>query len=151
MDSSASTKMHVDEVATSEVLVLHLLELQFPQWVGLEVKRVRSAGTDNALYRLGDEMVVRLPRTHRATGQVEKEHRWLPTLTPHLPLEIPTPLEMGQPGDGYPWHWSIYRWLKGEHAVLDSLDDYIVSVSLFFILSENYEGCMIPITLSYFP
>jgi aminoglycoside phosphotransferase (APT) family kinase protein len=66
-------------------------------------------------------MAVRLPRIHWATGQVPKEHRWLPKLAPFLPLAIPVPLALGKPGEGYPWHWSIYRWLEGENASSERL------------------------------
>jgi len=116
-------KMHVDEVDTDVALVGRLLAAQFPHWADLPIEPVRSAGTDNALYRLGDDMAVRLPRIHSATGQVEKEHRWLPRLAPHLPLAIPVPLAKGTPGDGYPWHWSVYRWLEGENATIEGIAD----------------------------
>src|SRR5918992_4837351 len=104
-------KMHADEADIGESLVRRLLIAQFPQWADLSIEPVHSAGTDNALYRLGDAMVVRLPRILGATGQVEKEHRWLPRLAPLLPLAIPAPLAKGRPAEGYPWHWSVYRWL----------------------------------------
>jgi aminoglycoside phosphotransferase (APT) family kinase protein len=68
-------------------------------------------------------MAVRLPRIHWATEQVNKEHRWLPTLAPLLPLAIPVPLAKGTPGEGYPWHWSIYRWLDGENATIERIAD----------------------------
>ena len=119
----AAKKMHVDEVETDVTLVRRLLAAQFPQWADLPIEPVPSAGTDNALYRLGDDMAVRLPRIHWATGQVEKEQRWLPKLAPHLPLAIPVPLAMGEPGEGYPWRWSVYRWLEGENTTLEQLDD----------------------------
>ena len=90
-------KMHIDEVDTDESLVRRLVDAQFPQWARLPLKPVQSAGTDHALYRLGDEMVVRLPRTHSASAQVDKEHRWLPKLAPLLPLAIPHPLAAGIP------------------------------------------------------
>jgi aminoglycoside phosphotransferase (APT) family kinase protein len=77
---------------------------------------VESAGTDNALYRLGDDMVTRLPRIVGPTAQIAKEHQWLPHLAPRLPLAIPIPLALGSPGEGYPWQWSIYSWLEGENA-----------------------------------
>jgi len=64
---------------------------------------VPSAGTDNALYRLGSDLAVRLPRIEGATGQVDKEQKFLPRLAPHLPLAIPVPLAKGTPGEGYPW------------------------------------------------
>jgi aminoglycoside phosphotransferase (APT) family kinase protein len=116
-------KMHVDEVDTDGSLVGRLLAAQFPQWADLAIEPVRSAGTDNALYRLGDDMAVRLPRIHWATGQVDKEHRWLPRLAPLLPLAIPVPLAKGIPGEGYPWHWSVYQWLEGEHATIERITD----------------------------
>ena len=117
--------MHADEVFTDTNLVSRLLAAQFPQWATLPIKRVASAGTDNALYRLGEELVVRLPRIHWAVGQVEKEQQWLPRLAPHLPLTVPAPVAMGKPGEGYPWPWSVYRWLAGENARLDRLTDPI--------------------------
>src|SRR5947207_9742242 len=116
-------RMHADEVNTDVSLVRRLLAAQFPQWADLPIRPVRSAGTDNALYRLGEDMVVRLPRIHWAVGQVEKEQQWLPRLAPLLPLAIPVPLAKGTPAEGYPWHWSIYRWLEGENATIERLAD----------------------------
>ncbi len=118
-----ANKMHADEVETDVALVRRLLAVQFPQWAGLRLQPVPSAGTDNALYRLGDDMAVRLPRIPWAVGQVEKEQTWLPHLAPHLPLAIPVPLAMGMPAEEYPWNWSVYRWLEGENATLDRLAD----------------------------
>jgi aminoglycoside phosphotransferase (APT) family kinase protein len=115
--------MHADEVDTSISLVTRLLVAQFPQWAGLPIEPVPSAGTDNALYRLGEDMAVRLPRIAWATGQVGKEQQWLPKLAPLLPLRIPIPLAIGEPGEGYLWHWSVYRWLEGENATLDRIAD----------------------------
>ena len=80
-----------------------------------------SAGTDNALFRLGDDMVVRLPRIPSAAEQVAKEQDWLPRLAPLLPLAIPVPLARGSASDFYPWQWSVYRWLEG--TVAGSSDD----------------------------
>lgn len=117
----AAGKMHPDEVEISDSLVRRLIAAQFPQWADLPVAPVASAGTDNALYRLGDAMAVRLPRIHWAAGQAEKEQRWLPQLGPQLPLPIPVPLAMGAPADGYPWNWSVTRWLVGENATLDRI------------------------------
>jgi aminoglycoside phosphotransferase (APT) family kinase protein len=115
--------MHADKVPTDVSLVPRLLAAQFPQWSGLPIEPVPSAGTDNALYRLGGAlaaegaMAVRLPRVGWAAGDVDKEQRWLPLLAPHLPLEIPVPLARGAPGKGYPWGWTICRWIEGEDAV----------------------------------
>ena len=116
-------KMHQNEIQTDTQLVGRLLATQFPQWADLPLTPVPSAGTDNALYRLGSDMVVRLPRIDWAVGQAEKERRWLPRLAPHLPLAIPEQLAMGEPDAGYPWSWAIYRWLPGESATLERLTD----------------------------
>jgi len=115
--------MHADEVATDAALVRRLLAAQFPDWVTLPIERVRSAGTDHAIYRLGDELAARLPRIDRVREQVHKEHEWLPRLARHLPLAVPVPLAKGEPGEGYPWHWSVCRWLEGENATHKRLTD----------------------------
>jgi aminoglycoside phosphotransferase (APT) family kinase protein len=109
-------KMHADELETDVALVRRLLAGQFPQWAELPIEAVESAGTDNAMYRLGEDMAVRLPRKPGGDEQVEKEQRWLPILTPHLPLAIPVPLGKGMPAEGYPSKWSVVRWLGGENA-----------------------------------
>lgn len=108
--------MHPDEVPTSAALVRRLVDEQFPEWSELPVERVASFGTDHALYRLGPELVARLPRREVNESSLKNERRWLPRLAPHLPLAVPTPLAEGQPGLGYPFEWSVYRWLAGETA-----------------------------------
>ncbi|HEU5423143.1 MAG TPA: aminoglycoside phosphotransferase family protein [Nitrolancea sp.] len=116
-------KMHAGELDIDAALVRRLLAAQFPQWAELPLAPVPSAGTDNALYRLGAELAVRLPRIQEATAQVEKEQRWLARLAPQLPLAIPVPLALGAPSAGYPWPWSVYRWLDGENATRERLAD----------------------------
>ncbi len=123
MAATNTKKMHADEVATDAGLVRRLIAAQFPRWADLPIRPVPSAGTDNALYRLGDDLVVRMPRISWATGQIEKERRWLPMLAPHLPLAIPTQMAVGEPAEGFPWGWSVYGWLDGENATLDRLAD----------------------------
>ncbi|MGH3322875.1 MAG: aminoglycoside phosphotransferase family protein [Streptomyces sp.] len=108
-------KMHADEVSVDSSLVQWLIAAQFPRWAGLPVEPIDSAGTSNAMYRLGPDMVVRLPRLPGAAGDVEKEHRWLPRLAPLLPFHVPVPLGKGSPALSYPWPWSVYRWLDGEN------------------------------------
>lgn len=128
--------MHADEVETDASLVRRLLSAQFPRWADLPITAVPSAGTDNAIYRLGDHRAVRLPRIHWAAGQAEKEQRWLPALAPLLPLAIPHPLVLGEPGEGYPWRWSVQRWLAGENATIERLAapaDAAVELARFII------------------
>ncbi|MFL5953024.1 MAG: aminoglycoside phosphotransferase family protein [Gaiellaceae bacterium] len=105
--------MHENEVLADPPLVRRLLAEQMPQWAGLQVAEVPLGGTDNAVYRLGDDLVVRLPRIEWAVEARAKEHHWLPRLAPLLPVAIPVPLALGKPGAGYPWPWSVYRWLDG--------------------------------------
>ncbi|MEU5041360.1 aminoglycoside phosphotransferase family protein [Streptomyces griseorubiginosus] len=113
---SSPTKMHADELDIDTELVHGLIADQFPRWGELPVCRVESAGTDNAMFRLGDDMVVRLPRLPGGGHQVESEHRWLPLLAPRLPLAVPEPLAKGEPGRGYTLPWGVYRWLDGDNA-----------------------------------
>ncbi len=104
-------------------LVSRLVSAQFPQWANLPIRRIRPNGWDNRTFRLGDNMSVRLPSAECYSGQVEKEHDWLPRLAPPLPLPIPFPLAMGHSGEGYPWNWSVYRWIEGEKACTGHIDD----------------------------
>lgn len=116
-------RMHADEVPTDVALVRRLLEAQLPQWAGLPIEPVPSGGTDNALYRLGEDMVVRLPRHERTVGTLERERKWLPRLASQLPVAVPVPLAEGRPVEGYPWIWSVYRWLEGETATFERIGD----------------------------
>ncbi|MER7761640.1 aminoglycoside phosphotransferase family protein [Streptomyces sp. NPDC097619] len=108
--------MHADEPDLDPDLVARLVAGQFPRWGDLPVAEVATAGTSNAMYRLGEELVVRLPRTPGAAADSGTEHTWLPRLAPALPLPVPVPLERGRPAEGYPWNWSVFRWLPGERA-----------------------------------
>ena len=95
-------------------LVRSLIEQQFPQWASLQIAPVEPGGWDNRTFRLGDEMAIRLPSAEYYAAQIEKEQRWLPWLAPQLPFAVPVPLALGAPGAGYPWHWSIQKWIEGE-------------------------------------
>ncbi|MEU7212052.1 aminoglycoside phosphotransferase family protein [Streptomyces sp. NPDC044989] len=106
-----------------EALVRHLVDTQFPQWAGLALKLFSPAGSDHVIYRLGEELSVRLPRHPGAVGQAAKELQWLPRLAPHLPLAVPVPVAVGGPGFGYPWPWGVSRWLDGETASAAALGD----------------------------
>jgi aminoglycoside phosphotransferase (APT) family kinase protein len=75
-----------------------------------------KGGWDNVTFRLGEEMTIRLPSAELYVPQVEKEQTWLPRLAPSLPLPIPAPLACGAPAEGYPFPWSVCRWLPGETA-----------------------------------
>ncbi|GAA4985631.1 aminoglycoside phosphotransferase family protein [Actinopolymorpha pittospori] len=116
-------KMHADEIDLDVDLVRGLLTDQFPHWADLPIRPFASSGTVNALFRLGDDLAVRLPRVEWGIEDVAKDHVWLPRLAPLLPVPIPTLLGQGTPGPDYPWPWSVYRWLEGENPLEDSLED----------------------------
>ena len=128
-----AARMHADEVATDPALVRRLLAGQFPQWADRPIELVLSYGTDHDIYRLGDELCVRLPRIGWATQQAAKEAHWLPRLAPHLPLAVPVQLASGRPAEGYPFDWSVYEWLPGQNAngTLDDLDQAAVDLAAF--------------------
>jgi aminoglycoside phosphotransferase (APT) family kinase protein len=94
-------------------LVSRLVGRQFPQWACLPVRPVDAGGVDNVTFRLGEELSVRLPSAEDYVPGVEKEQRWLPALSGQLPLPIPELVAVGEPGSGFPWPWSVYRWIDG--------------------------------------
>jgi len=116
------TQMHEDELELDEALVRRLLAEQFPEWAGLALRRIEPSGTVNAIFRLGDELSVRLPRRRGPTEPGSVELDWLPKLASLLPLEIPVPVAQGRPSDSYPWFWEVHTWLEGETAPVEALD-----------------------------
>lgn len=124
-------------------LVRRLIATQFPEWAHLPVNPVEPGGWDNRTFHLGDSMSVRLPSAAAYAAQVEKEHRWLPRLAPDLPLVIPKPLAKGAPAEGYPWHWSVYRWLDGTPATADviaDLTEFARSMANFLIALRSIDA-----------
>ena len=115
--------MHADEVVVDGALVSRLLTEQMPDLADRPLTAVEPWGTDNAIWRLGDDLVVRLPRIHWAAGQSDREAAWLPRIAPHLPVAVPKPLAIGAPGFGYPYRWAVHTWIPGEGATLDRLRD----------------------------
>ena len=113
----------VEKTAITAELAARLVAEQFPQWAGLPVRRVEPGGWDNVTFRLGADLSVRLPSGPGYAQQVDKEHRWLPVLAGRLPLRIPQPLARGVPGCGFPWPWSVYRWLPGTPLAASHIKD----------------------------
>ncbi len=109
--------MHSDEIDIDAELVRRLVAAQFPDWAALSVEAVPSSGTDNALFRLGPDKVVRLPRTPGVAKHVARERIWPPRLAPHLPAAIPTVLASGTPGPDFPYPWSVYPWFNGHNPI----------------------------------
>jgi aminoglycoside phosphotransferase (APT) family kinase protein len=117
------TPTRLDPGTIDAGLVRRLVDSQFPQWSELPIAPVELDGWDNSTFRLGSELTVRLPTGNWYALQVDKEQRWLPVLARSLPLSIPMPVARGEPGCGFPYPWSVYRWLEGEPAATARVDD----------------------------
>lgn len=115
--------MHADEVDIDDTLVRRLLVDQMPQLADRPLTIVEHWGTDNALWRLGADLVVRLPRIPGARQQADKEATWLPRIAPYLAAEVPEPVAVGAPALGYPYRWAIHRWIDGRPAGPASITD----------------------------
>ena len=109
-------RMHDDEIESDPSLVRALLSEQLPQWADLPIARVVSTGTDNALYRIGDDLVGRFPLRPASVAPNEKQGSWLPVLGPQLPVNVPLPVARGEPSDAYAWPWWIYPWYHADTA-----------------------------------
>ncbi|MDA0162987.1 aminoglycoside phosphotransferase family protein [Solirubrobacter ginsenosidimutans] len=130
--------MHEGEVEIDTALVTRLVAAQFPALADRPVQAVRSTGTVNAIYRLGDDLYARLPRVAKWAADLEREWEWLPRLAPLLPLAVPTPVWQGRAGDAYPFSWAIYAWIDGDPyaealvddpcAVADALADFVAAL-----------------------
>ena len=127
------------EVDVDETLVRRLLEAQHPDLADRALVPLPS-GWDNFIFRLGDELTVRLPRRQMSADLVDHEQRWLPLLAPRLPIPIPVPVRVGKPGLGYPWSWSVVPWLAGEIAArVPPADPFVTAEQLGAFLHALHE------------
>jgi aminoglycoside phosphotransferase (APT) family kinase protein len=115
--------MHDDQLSIDTRLVAALVTDQFPHWADLPLRPVESGGTVNALYRLGGELVVRLPLKPEWAPDLDREFAWLPRLGPHLPLTLPEPVGHGAPTQAFPLPWAVYTWIPGHMALPDRMND----------------------------
>jgi len=107
--------LHADEIPIDVGLVRDLVARAVPRFAGLPVRQVPSTGSTNALFRLGNDLLVRLPRQPGGSAAISKEARWLPALAPSLPVAVPEVVAVFEPDCGYPERWSVVRWIDGEH------------------------------------
>lgn len=115
--------LHEGELPIDEGLVESLLREQHPEWAGLPLAPA-GAGTDNVMYRLGEDLLVRLPRTADKATSLHKEREWMPRLAPLLPCRIPEPVHAGSPSVAYPLEWSVYRWIDGDVPSRQAVQDW---------------------------
>jgi aminoglycoside phosphotransferase (APT) family kinase protein len=116
-------RMHDHEADIDEELVRRLLDAQMPDLASRRLSIVEPWGTDNAVWRLGHDLVVRLPRIEGARDQVDKEDRWLPVIAPYLSVTVPEPVAIGEPAFGYPYRWAVHRWIEGQPATMEDMSD----------------------------
>ncbi|MEM7015020.1 MAG: aminoglycoside phosphotransferase family protein [Verrucomicrobiota bacterium] len=103
------------ETEIDEALIRQLLEEQHPDLADLPLHRI-DAGWDNEIYRLGNELAVRMPRRELGAEFALIEQKWLPQLAEKLPILVPAPVRVGSPCPCYPWAWSVVPWFEGETA-----------------------------------
>jgi aminoglycoside phosphotransferase (APT) family kinase protein len=120
---TGTSKLHPDEVDIDVTLVERLVAAQCPEIGDVAIRPVRSTGTVNAIYRLGEHLYARLPRTAEWEESLETEWTWLPTLAPRLTLQIPEPVTKGSPAFGFPFSWAVYGWIDGEIYADELVDD----------------------------
>lgn len=115
--------MHEDEIPISDEMVRSLVDTEFPRWRDLPLRRIRSAGTVNAIFRLGGGLAVRLPlRTadsDETLRHLEREAAVAAELAQYSPVPVPRPVGIGNPGHGYPLPWSVQTWIEGTVASRD--------------------------------
>jgi aminoglycoside phosphotransferase (APT) family kinase protein len=120
-DSTIAAGQPPAELAIDETLVRRLLAAQHPDLAELPLTYVAD-GWDNVTFRLGDDLAVRLPRRAVAVGLIASEQRWLPALAPSVGVAVPEPVGVGEPGEGFPWPWSVVRWVAGTPTDVEPLD-----------------------------
>ncbi|HET6876211.1 MAG TPA: aminoglycoside phosphotransferase family protein [Jatrophihabitans sp.] len=106
--------LHADELTIDVPLARALVDRALPEYAALPLTRLPSSGSSNALFRLGDELLVRLPRQPGGSATIDKEVRWTPYVAPALPVAVPEIVAVGRPDLGYPERWSVVRWIDGE-------------------------------------
>jgi aminoglycoside phosphotransferase (APT) family kinase protein len=103
-----------------------LIARQFPNWSHLAVTPVASAGTDNAIFRLGEALAIRMPKVDWAADTVARECQFLPRFA-KLPLQTPVPVARGEPDETYPYVWCVCEWIEGEALDIADLENPVAA------------------------
>jgi aminoglycoside phosphotransferase (APT) family kinase protein len=115
LSATVAFALHDDEIPIDTGLVRALVNGAMPQYVDLPIQRMASSGSTNALFRLGEGLLVRLPRQPGGSAAISKEAKWLPVVERWLPVGVPEVLSVFGSGRGYPEQWSVVGWIDGEH------------------------------------
>lgn len=137
-------KMHENELEIDASFASKLIETQCPQWSGLPIVPIKSSGTDNALFRLGNEYIIRLPRIEWEVGSVNKsimkEYEWLPKIAKFLKIPISEPIFKGYPDPSYPWAWLVSKWNEGQNPDFEKDNEYeFLAKDLAYFLNEFHK------------
>ncbi|MGW7271821.1 aminoglycoside phosphotransferase family protein [Streptomyces sp. NPDC054864] len=129
------------EIEITADLVRDLLREQHPDLAGLAIREV-AGGWGNQMWRLGDELAVRMQRMDPTPELQLKERQWLPVLAPRLPLPVPNPVRSGEPSERFPKHWTVMTWVPGEpldHASI-SRGDHAADTLARFLKALHVEA-----------
>ena len=133
--------MHENQLAINEATVRRLVARQFPEWNDLEVRGVATAGTVNAIFRIGEDLAARFAlRTQdpaEARADLVAEAAAARDLAAASSVPTPEPVAIGEPGEGYPLPWSVQTWLEGRDATVQDPAD---SVAFAEDLAEFIHG-----------
>lgn len=134
--------LHEDEIPVDVPLVRALLDTQLPALSALPLTTLPEQGSTNALLRLGDELLVRLPRQPGGSSTIDKEARWVGALAGRLPVAVPEVVAVGEPALGYPERWSVVRWIEGRRPAVGSGGVALGRDLASFVLALR--GCPVP-------
>lgn len=130
------TRLHADELPIDAGLVRRLVDRAFPELAALPLRPAAGSGSSNALFHLGEELLVRLPRQPGGGPGIVKESRWSPVVARHVGVSVPEVVGVGEPALGYPEHWSITRWLPGDVASAGMTGSTGLAVDLATFVTE---------------
>lgn len=130
-------KMHDHELDIQEQLVRTLLTDQCPQWARLPLESITSLATSHAVFRLGKQYLVRMPRIETAAASIDKEYKWVPQLASCLSIPISDPCFQGKPSETYPWPWLIAPWQEGHNPVFEKSTEYeVLAKDIAYFLNQ---------------
>jgi aminoglycoside phosphotransferase (APT) family kinase protein len=151
---AADTTSNTTQLSLSASTVRELLDRQFPHWADLPIWEWPSAGAGNALFRLGEDLVVRLPRHPGSAAAVDVQLTWLPWMAPQLPLAVPVPVAAGTPDELFPRPWGVFPWLRGvglDTCADADLAEVAVRLGQFVAALRNIEVTGAPASLRPHP